>query len=458
MDRDNISIQTIIGVIFVIAALAIVPAVISVMTESVDNQVSTKSLVEEASYIIYKDGDYSCLKNGTTSRIEARSTNASYVLQYAIDNLIGGEISVRAGNYEIDYPVNFTHAVTLSGEGCSLLTGSDGEPLGTHFYINSSIDAFTIDLFDYQSGVVLKDFGVYGNGAGLTAINASGMNRAVISNIYINSFTRYGISLSNVTSTTISDCHIYNCGTTSPYLGGLIVGEYSWAHLINVYSSQFEWCGSGIIVRSSGQALYSGCSVEGNKYHGIFGWSGSGHYAIQQTVESCWFELNNLAHGTNISDVHLIGSSGYWSINNCQASGTFVNNTIFVGPDAWYANIHNHRSYHEKILYKSPKGSISNIGVGDLDDASFPLHFNVSRSGPGWVVGGAFCEGDGHDVSVVYYNFIQTPTMIILTPGDNDTSGMYVRNITATSFEVHYIVPLGYYNTYYNWVYWRAYI
>lgn len=122
MDRDNISIQTIIGVIFVIAALAIVPAVISVLTESVDNQVTTKSLVEEASYIIYRDDGYTCAKNGTTGRIESRSENSTTVIQSAINSTVAGSIVITDGEYEISDEIYLHDNISLVGSGNPTIT------------------------------------------------------------------------------------------------------------------------------------------------------------------------------------------------------------------------------------------------------------------------------------------------------------------------------------------------
>jgi hypothetical protein len=98
--------------------LAIVPTILSVLTDSVDNQTGTKSAVETASYIIYQDGDYACLKNGTTGRIIERLESHVDVIQDAVD--LGGVVYIAPGNYSSDTPANITiesSSASLIGSG-----------------------------------------------------------------------------------------------------------------------------------------------------------------------------------------------------------------------------------------------------------------------------------------------------------------------------------------------------
>jgi predicted acyltransferase (DUF342 family) len=113
------------------------------------------SFVEEANYIIYKtDINTVCAKNGTTGHIDFQSTNASYVIQSAIDAVNnsgrqGGVIYLRKTDYwlpynipgrygvMVDYVIDYTIGVP---DGISIL--SDGALLkvtnlnGTVFKMN----------------------------------------------------------------------------------------------------------------------------------------------------------------------------------------------------------------------------------------------------------------------------------------------------------------------------------
>ncbi len=61
-------------------------------------------LQKPVSYIISQVGSYTCMQNGTTGKLEDYSTNASYVIQSAVDSLpfSGGKIFVKAGVYVVD--------------------------------------------------------------------------------------------------------------------------------------------------------------------------------------------------------------------------------------------------------------------------------------------------------------------------------------------------------------------
>ena len=79
------------------------------------------SFTETASYIIFKVGDTYYAKNGTTGEIEFSGTDASQVIQSAINALPsehGGTVFLKAGKYIITHTIylNKTH-VQLRGEG-----------------------------------------------------------------------------------------------------------------------------------------------------------------------------------------------------------------------------------------------------------------------------------------------------------------------------------------------------
>lgn len=86
-----------------------------------DVYIEPGSGVETASYIIYKDGDYTCVKNGTTGRIDARSSNATLAAQYAMDHLsqnrIYQEKIVFRGNFTFDYHVNVYSYTEIEVQG-----------------------------------------------------------------------------------------------------------------------------------------------------------------------------------------------------------------------------------------------------------------------------------------------------------------------------------------------------
>jgi len=71
------------------------------------------------SYLIYQDGTFYYLKNGTTGAIDYSSTNASAVFQSAFDSLTsGGEVFVKAGTYVLTTQIIIEYdGIELVGEG-----------------------------------------------------------------------------------------------------------------------------------------------------------------------------------------------------------------------------------------------------------------------------------------------------------------------------------------------------
>lgn len=137
-NSTNSTAQIILSIIIVVIVIGVVPSIISVMNHSIETNVGAPSDVETASYIIYQDGDYTCVKNGTTGRIESRNDNSTTVIQSVLD--IGGKIVVLPGDYQI--------ASTLNIHGETQLIGMDANfyAPSTNFYMFTT-DTVTSDDF-----------------------------------------------------------------------------------------------------------------------------------------------------------------------------------------------------------------------------------------------------------------------------------------------------------------------
>lgn len=89
--------------------------------------IESGSGVETASYIIYKDGDYTCAKNGATGRIQWRLADSATVIQNAVNasysyetpgvGRVGATVYLAPGNYTIDKTIYLPGYVNLVGAG-----------------------------------------------------------------------------------------------------------------------------------------------------------------------------------------------------------------------------------------------------------------------------------------------------------------------------------------------------
>ena len=78
----------------------------------------TDQIVVEPSYIIFQDGNIVYAKNGRTGAIEFSSSDASSVIQQAINALPnGGKIFIKAGTYYISKAIVLANNVEIAGEG-----------------------------------------------------------------------------------------------------------------------------------------------------------------------------------------------------------------------------------------------------------------------------------------------------------------------------------------------------
>ncbi|UCG68152.1 MAG: hypothetical protein JSV09_10025, partial [Thermoplasmata archaeon] len=92
---------------------------------TVTGNTSGLPFTETADYTIFIDGGVVYAKNGATGSIEFQSTDASYVIQSAIDvlNSTGGKIFIKGGMYYclsaifIEYRGDPTQTITIEGEG-----------------------------------------------------------------------------------------------------------------------------------------------------------------------------------------------------------------------------------------------------------------------------------------------------------------------------------------------------
>ena len=134
--------------------------------------IESGSGVETASYIIYKDGDYTCAKNGTTGRIAYRLDNTTTLLNTVIAELDSGIIFFKAGDYEFEGNVILKSNVQIAGEGAGATnfyyTPTTGDFLSsdqilltdaTALAVNAAIGAVSItvaDASDLEEGMYVK--------------------------------------------------------------------------------------------------------------------------------------------------------------------------------------------------------------------------------------------------------------------------------------------------------------
>lgn len=95
-------------------AIAVVPSASAQV--SFPTIIEAGSMVDGATYVIFTDGYNTFAKNGTTGRIDFKSSDASEVIQSALD-AGPGTIYIKSGTYVINHPLIPRSERTLAGPG-----------------------------------------------------------------------------------------------------------------------------------------------------------------------------------------------------------------------------------------------------------------------------------------------------------------------------------------------------
>lgn len=148
---------------------------------------TTYPQVTTASYIIYKSGSTIYSKDGTTGSI-TRGIDISTSLNTAINNLPnGGKIFVRSGIYDIHSEININRSGIII-EGESFYGENSSISSGTIFNFFNDFHLFNIAKgTDLIEGVILKNFRANFTGSTLThnIIYSQDMSYSLFKNLYL---------------------------------------------------------------------------------------------------------------------------------------------------------------------------------------------------------------------------------------------------------------------------------
>ncbi len=369
------------------------------------------------------------------------------MIQSAIDALPnqGGKIFIKEETYIISstITIQYPHTIIGAGKGATELKIDAVDIDG--IYINP-ISAFEFD------GVSLKDLTINGNGKGRYGIIFDGgidtawKPRYVVGcyfeNITVRSCKEFGVYENSNWGNTYVACKIMSNGTTSATKGGICL----FSNVTTFVGCRIDWNGTGVIARAgSGNAFYN-CVIEGNYYHGVYGYSTPEYnfYPNRNFFDGSWFELNNVSLNANIRDIFITGGgTGYWSFRNCLSSGANVDYSAYISSSSWYTVIENFRAYTKKIVFKATYGTIIQCSGSIIDAASFPLASTVMKLSSGLVNSGTFtANGTGSQTQfTIPHGLVSAPTIIELSAKTKDATGEKYWTADAINITVNFVIP-----------------
>jgi len=245
-----------------------------------------------ASYIVFTEGDKYYAKNGSTGTIEYSDTNASNVIQYAIDSLVGkwGTVVLAPGIYRLSRTITMYPGIGLRGfyagwsngsEGFgTILTGNSNAPIIKVVNHPSYKDIQLYTVFPYISELMITSTAPSGS-SNNHGIYISSENGAIydmyIRNVMVAWCKGHGLYISGGGKYYIVDSYFEGNALDGIYI------DHAWlVHIINnyIYGNRM-----GIRITPTDnftQVKIIGNTIHGNNQHGIFAYPSvtSGHVII----------------------------------------------------------------------------------------------------------------------------------------------------------------------------------
>lgn len=377
-------------------------------------------LKSEASYVVFTDGLKYYAKNGSTGMIEYSDTDATSVIQYAINNipLPGGTIFIRRGTYVLSKAIVIDRFINLVGEGvrATVLKLADGANSSMIDYAIPCNIADSVSQLMYIAHMML-DGNKANQSSGTQAIRTyvSGYCNArdfMIYDVWIDNYKGDGIYLCshNYLVLHVAIEHNDGWGIRLDGLGGFIIASWIWSN------------------------------TEGGIYH----------YFTSSSANPNVITANLIGGGK--AGIRIEGStSGLYRvhiISNNLISGTDANTDLIYIKNTMYTLIFN--NYINAVSNK--RGIYEDTGADET--LVFGNYLSLSKTSPYYVVQGstskiwslarwktvdtgvATIPAGQTRVTVSLSRFIKAPTKILVTPLAQPPGKIWVENITSSSFDI----------------------
>jgi len=367
-----------------------------------------KSPVEVASYIVFTDGLRYYAKNGSTGMIEYSDTDASNVIQYAVNMLNGngGKIFIKRGIYPISKTINISEPLIIEGEGPDWYQNH-----GT--YLKSS----GITVFNFDFGTSMKYM-------------------PIVRNLQIACPGGTGIRLGPYVSDPIVEnvaCH--------EGIGVLIDGAVNgW-----ILNSWLETGNYGVRVVNGGAGfLIFGNHFYNNAYASI---SVEIYGVAQLKIISNIFENDKRYHiyfdGTGViialnqfRNPSMESAGGYDAIALSVRGMVHITNNSFTASQGRYAiNVIGDNANARVMITDN---IFTNTWTRPIALASGLRGIYIIRRNIGYLTenSGAATIPAGSTRVTVSHGLVATPTKFQITPLGQPPGKLWVENITSTSFDI----------------------
>jgi len=399
------------------------------------NALLDHALEKPASYIIRNNNGTIEAINGSTGKIDYSGTDASTVIQSAINALTnGGKIFIKAGTYTFSNTVNINYPnIKIAGEGMTNTVFIISATFtGTRlFYVNDVNDTEFDHFRIYGQGAAagVSGIGTYSNGNGhtcyihhvdiykptATGISVgSGFNGIKIDTVRIKDAGTNGIQYNSASDSWMSNMEINGAGTTGVGYSDLLIN--GGAKLV-VVNSWFDFATYGIRIYGGNNIQITNCQIEEINQDGI---------SITDTSYRCTFT------NVHVRNVSKTAANVYSGIDN---SGDQI---TLIGCSFWDAN--------SKMKYGIKENSAADsciyIGNRIIGAVTAPAIFSgtnhIVKQNVGYVTeNSGTAVGTGSQQSIAHgCAFTPTKAQVIVSNIDDGANPYLSANPDATNIYV----------------------
>ena len=417
--------------------------VLAQMTGALKSIVEPGSMVTEASYVIFTDGNGNYYaRNGDTGEIQYKSTNASWVIQSAINSVPSwGTVFLKKGVYnspsveylEIDdsNPVYLTGELGTTLERIGIRINSDGNDYAAFRPVLSNL---IIDGMDYTKGSVglwikrfhhtsFKDIFIKRWDVGIKLVGGLWIIDFYNTRVYDSS--SYGIYIAGLGASGADEA-VNAINFYGGWIGSCDICVYAQGETrdVHFFGTDLEPAGTNIVKLEEYNGyiprawVFDGCTfeayVEGMDVLLLTGTGPNYYYGPRHiTFRDCAFNFGN-----NVTIINVTHGWGIEMINPDLLSFPNATYSIVFGAESNECEVNEPRKVH---IY--PSLSIKNSGTNNRF-IGHNILLRTENSGTTIITNGDW----------IIHGLTTTPSIVTLTPRSN--VNVWVNDRNATHFQV----------------------
>ena len=433
---------------------------------------------EAVSYIVFTDGSRYYVKSGSTGMIEYSDTDASKVIQYAINRanaLGGGIVHLRAGRYRLSSSIAMKAGVILQGEGWNRQSREPKPPETGDTIGGTILDAGNIDAIvgtNIDAGGI-RDLAIDYPARGIVLGDKDVLGCAYfhIRNVRIYKPSVRGIEVTNFQYLRIDQLYIIDVpdGSDKVAPGAWFKNDHNWDGGNSVFTDIFIRGGAQADGVMRFEAINHALNLIEVHRPQINMWGSNG-------VGSGIRLVNNTNYDASVSRINIYGINVEGNPEAAlRLEGTTSNFFEFAYTDATYTvhlkksptnistyynlftgivtKVKNETAWENLVISSHPGYTLASGGIYGLVIVPNPVAGNAPRPAiqigtstmyldsiysirhPGKNFGRATIPAGSTRVKV-NHGLSATPTTVIVTPLAQPPGRIWVENITSTSFDI----------------------